>query len=98
VAKRKRAGKAGTAVAPPRVAALRELRVSAGLTQSDVAAQMGVTQRRVSAVESTPLAALELRTLVSFVAALGGSLSLVAEVKSARDGSASRTTLAVGPP
>jgi transcriptional regulator with XRE-family HTH domain len=99
VAKRKRGRKAGTAVpARPIAVALRELRLSAGLTQSAVAANMGVTQRRVSAVESTPIAALELRTLMAFVAALGGSVSLVAELRSLPDGSASRTMLAIGPP
>ena len=96
--KRKRAKGVTTAPAPPKPMALRELRLSAGLTQTTTAARMGVTQRRVSAVESTPVPALELRTLIAFVDALGGAVSVVVDLEAASDGSASRAVLDISPP
>jgi transcriptional regulator with XRE-family HTH domain len=99
VAKRKHANKGRTSTAgPPPTVTLRELRVGAGLTQTDVAVRMGVTQRRVSAVESTPIDALQLRTLLAFVAALGGSTSVVAELVAARDAPARRAVLHMSAP
>jgi DNA-binding transcriptional regulator YiaG len=47
--------------------------------QSDVAELMGVSQARVSKLESGDLSHTELGTLQSYVAALGGSLRIVAE-------------------
>ncbi|MBU9764114.1 helix-turn-helix domain-containing protein [Mycobacterium sp. TNTM28] len=47
--------------------------------QSDVAALMGVSQARVSKLESGDLSRTELGTLQSYVAALGGNLRIVAE-------------------
>jgi DNA-binding transcriptional regulator YiaG len=47
--------------------------------QSDVAALMGVSQARVSKLESGDLSHTELGTLQSYVAALGGSLRIVAD-------------------
>ena len=57
---------------------LAEIRKRRGLTQTEVARQIGVSQRRVSAIEhgeeqATPGA------LAVYVAALGGRLRLVAE-------------------
>jgi transcriptional regulator with XRE-family HTH domain len=100
VAKRKRASKGGvsTESAPIPVVGLRELRLGAGLTQTDVATRMGVSQRRVSAVESTSTPALELRTLIAYVQALGGSVSVVAELEAAHPGSASRAVLHTSAP
>lgn len=100
VANRKRANKAGASGGSPpaTVVALRELRLGAGLTQTAVAARLGVIQRRVSAVESTSIPALELRTLISYVEALGGSVSVAAELKAGGDGSASRAVLHISPP
>ncbi len=46
--------------------------------QSDVAALMGVSQARVSKLESGDLSHTELGTLQSYVAALGGHLQIVA--------------------
>jgi predicted XRE-type DNA-binding protein len=62
-----------------RSAKLAEVRKSRSLTQSDVATQMGVTQVRVSQIERGQLTASEVGTLVSYVEALGGRLTLVAE-------------------
>jgi DNA-binding transcriptional regulator YiaG len=47
--------------------------------QADVAAMMGVSQARVSKLESGDLSRTELGTLQSYVAALGGHLRIVAD-------------------
>lgn len=47
--------------------------------QADVAALMGVSQARVSQLESGDLSHTELGTLQSYVAALGGRLQIVAK-------------------
>jgi transcriptional regulator with XRE-family HTH domain len=66
-------------LASVRSAKLAEVRRSRSLTQSDVASQMGVTQVRVSQIERGQLTASEVGTLVSYIEALGGRLTLVAE-------------------
>ena len=99
MAKRKRADKPRLSTKmPARTVSLRELRAGAGLTQTVVAERMGISQRRVSAVESTPIRALEVRTLIAFVAALGGSVSVTAELEAARDTPARRAVLQISPP
>jgi DNA-binding XRE family transcriptional regulator len=57
---------------------LAEIRKRRGLTQTDVAREMGVSQRRVSAIEHGEDQANR-ATLAAYVAALGGRLRLVAE-------------------
>jgi DNA-binding XRE family transcriptional regulator len=57
---------------------LAEIRKRRGLTQTDVARQMGVSQRRVSAIEHGEEQATR-TTLAAYVSALGGRLRLVAE-------------------
>jgi transcriptional regulator with XRE-family HTH domain len=57
---------------------LAEIRKAQGLTQTDVAATMGVTQRRVSAVERGVLEHTTLGTVISYIAALGGQVEVVA--------------------
>lgn len=47
--------------------------------QADVAKLMGVSQARVSKLESGDISSTELGTLQSYVAALGGQLRIVAE-------------------
>jgi predicted XRE-type DNA-binding protein len=47
--------------------------------QADVAALLGVSQARISQLESGNLSHTELGTLQSYVAALGGHLRVVAE-------------------
>jgi predicted XRE-type DNA-binding protein len=49
--------------------------------QADVAAIMGVSQARVSKLESGDLSHTELGTLQSYVAALGGQLRIVADFR-----------------
>ena len=47
--------------------------------QTDVAAAMGISQARVSKLESGDLSHTDQGTLQSYVAALGGSLRIIAE-------------------
>ncbi|BBY65483.1 helix-turn-helix domain-containing protein [Mycolicibacterium helvum] len=59
---------------------LAEIRKALGHSrQADVAALMGVSQARVSKLESGDLSHTELGTLQAYVAALGGQLRVVAE-------------------
>lgn len=58
---------------------LAEIRKGRGLTQTDVAAGMHVTQRRVSAVERGQLDRTELGTVIAYVEALGGRVEIVAD-------------------
>lgn len=59
---------------------LADVRKAHGLArQSDVATLMGVSQARVSKLESGDLSHTELGTLQSYVAALGGNLRIVAD-------------------
>ncbi|MEU0770552.1 helix-turn-helix domain-containing protein [Streptomyces albogriseolus] len=53
---------------------LRAVRAGRGLRLSDVAVQTGVSKQRVSAVESTPVRALQVGTLATYAQALGGRL------------------------
>jgi predicted XRE-type DNA-binding protein len=66
-------------VAASRRRVLSQLRRRRDLTQKVVAEQMGVSQSRVSAIESGDVSATELRTLASYISALGGKLKVVAD-------------------
>ncbi|UVO11583.1 helix-turn-helix domain-containing protein [Mycobacterium sp. SVM_VP21] len=58
---------------------LAELRKTLGmLRQADIASRMGVSQARVSKLERGDLSHTELGTLQSYVAALGGRLTVTA--------------------
>ncbi len=64
---------------------LAEIRKAHGLVrQADVAAVMGVSQARVSKLESGDLSHTEIGTLQSYVAALGGHLRIVADFGESR--------------
>jgi DNA-binding XRE family transcriptional regulator len=54
-----------------------EMRKKAGFTQAEVAEAMGVSQQRVSAIESGAVA--ELATLGDYIRALGGELKVIAD-------------------
>jgi DNA-binding XRE family transcriptional regulator len=56
---------------------LTEMRKNAGLTQAEVGEAMGVSQQRVSAIESGAVA--ELATLADYIRALGGELKVIAD-------------------
>ena len=58
---------------------LAEMRRRLGITQANVAASMGVTQGRVSAIEHAKPGTTELRTLAAYVEALGGRLEIIAD-------------------
>ncbi len=58
---------------------LAEIRRSRGLTQTALAAEMKVSQKRVSAVERGLLSRTELGTVEAYVAALGGKIEIVAD-------------------
>ena len=58
---------------------LAEIRKERGLTQTDVAAEMNVSQRRVSAVERGQLDRTELGTVAAYVQALGGRVEIIAD-------------------
>lgn len=59
---------------------LAEIRKAHGLSQQDVARAMGVTQSRVSRIESGDIAKSELSTITAYVRALGGDVRLVAAI------------------
>lgn len=57
---------------------LAEIRRKQGLTQTDMAEAMCVSQRRVSAVERGDLSRTNLGTVATYIAALGGRIEIVA--------------------
>lgn len=58
---------------------LAEIRKAQGRTQTDVAKEMGVSQKRISKLESAELSKTEVDTIARYVAALGGRVRLVAD-------------------
>ena len=70
---------AAALIAANRPRPLAEQRTRLGLTQEQVARRMGVRQERVSAIERAEPGATEVRTLASYVEALGGRLDIVAD-------------------
>ena len=62
-----------------RARTLAEQRTRLGLTQTEVAQRMGVPQDQVAAIERAEPGTTEVRTLVSYVEALGGRLEVTAE-------------------
>lgn len=61
------------------VTSLAELRRAAGRTQVDIAEEWGRPQSKVSRLESDPTRA-EIATLLGYVAAIGGHLTVEAEI------------------
>src|SRR5580700_3071932 len=62
-----------------RARTLAEERTRLGLTQTEVAQRMGVPQDQVAAIERAGPGTTDVRTLVSYVEALGGRLTLTAD-------------------
>lgn len=60
--------------------ALREARAEGGMTQVQLAKTMGVSQNRISRMENGDLSSMSLETIKRYIEALGGKLSLVAEL------------------
>ena len=67
-------------LAETRAYRLRELRCAYGLNQTALAERIGLTQARVSQIESGDLETAELRTLRAYVEALGGELEVSYQV------------------
>ena len=63
-------------LAETRAYRLRELRRAHGLNQTALAERIGLTQARVSQIESGDIGTTELRTLRAYVEALGGKLEV----------------------
>lgn len=59
---------------------LAEIRKAHGLSQQDVARAMGVTQSRVSRIESGDIARSELSTIAAYVRAIGGDVRVIAAI------------------
>lgn len=62
-----------------RARTLAEERTRLGLTQTEVARRMGLPQDQVAAIERADAGTTDVRTLVSYVEALGGHLQLIAD-------------------
>ena len=60
---------------------LRLVRKRLGITQVELAKRMGVSQIRISQIENGKLESFELGTLVRYVEALGGQLSMSVELE-----------------
>ncbi|MDO4796822.1 MAG: XRE family transcriptional regulator [Coriobacteriales bacterium] len=63
---------------------LREARNEGGMTQTQLAQAMGVSQNRVSRMERGDLSTMSLDTIRRYVEALGGKVSLIAELPTGR--------------
>lgn len=63
---------------------LREARKAGGMTQVELAEAMGVSQNRVSRMESGDMQAMSLGAVRRYVEALGGTLTLVADLPTGR--------------
>jgi phage shock protein A len=70
---------AAAVAARNRARTLAEERTRLGLTQTEVAQRMGVPADQVAAIERAELGTTDVRTLVSYVQALGGRLTLTAD-------------------
>lgn len=58
---------------------LGQLREAAGLTQAELADRMGISQPRISQLEKGHLDQMVIGTIQRYVAALGGTLKIVAD-------------------
>ena len=63
---------------------LKEARKVSNMTQVEVARLIGVSQNRVSRMENGDMNAMSIDSLRRYVAALGGNLTLVADLPSGR--------------
>jgi phage shock protein A len=70
---------AAAVAARNRARTLAEERTRLGLSQTEVAQRMGVPQDQVAAIEGADPGTTDVRTLVSYVEALGGRLTLTAD-------------------
>jgi predicted transcriptional regulator len=64
--------------------ALRAARTEGGMTQVELAKAMGVSQNRVSRMENGDMSGMSLDTIRRYIEALGGKLSLIADLPSGK--------------
>lgn len=69
---------------PQQTADLKTTREGRQLTQQQVAARMGVNQKRVSAIELRGISRINLNTLERYANALGGKLHITMEFNDGR--------------
>ncbi|WHS49640.1 MULTISPECIES: helix-turn-helix domain-containing protein [Rothia] len=65
--------------AEARVFQLQELRKDLGLTQTDLAEKIGVSQKRISQMEKGDIESVSIKTLHKYLAALGADLTVTAD-------------------
>lgn len=63
---------------------LREARKANNMTQVELAKAMGVSQNRVSRMENGDISAMSVETVRRYIEALGGRMTLVADLPSGR--------------
>ena len=63
---------------------LKEARKASNMTQAQVAETIGVSQNRVSRMENGDMDAMSIDSLRRYIAALGGNLTLVADLPSGK--------------
>ena len=63
-----------------RVATLTDIRLALGFTQEDLAKMIGIDQSNISRIEKGEFTKSELRTLYSYVEALGGEIEIHARI------------------
>ncbi|MBB3172162.1 helix-turn-helix domain-containing protein [Parvibacter caecicola] len=63
---------------------LREARKASHMTQVELARAMGVSQNRVSRMESGDIGSMSLDTIRRYIEAVGGSVTLVADLPTGR--------------
>lgn len=66
------------------VYALRQARKAAGMTQTEIARIMGVSQNRVSKMENGDIAVMSIESVRRYIEAIGGTVSLVADLPTGR--------------
>ncbi|MDO5043030.1 MAG: XRE family transcriptional regulator [Slackia sp.] len=64
--------------------ALRQARKAAGMTQVEIARIMGVSQNRVSKMENGDIAVMSIESVRRYIEAIGGTVSLVADLPTGR--------------
>ncbi|MBS6940358.1 MAG: XRE family transcriptional regulator [Slackia piriformis] len=64
--------------------ALRQARKAAGMTQTEIARIMGVSQNRVSKMENGDIAVMSIESVRRYIEAIGGTVSLVADLPTGR--------------
>lgn len=61
-------------------ARLQQARKACGMTQKEVAAKMGVSQKRISDLENGSIDVMQVETLRRYITSLGGTLEITAKL------------------